>query len=411
MIIIVSDLHLTDTIERSTLNEESFFESLNHVVTYAVSKGITDLRLILLGDVFEILKSEKWLEATVRPWEECDSRHSAVVDKIFASIISSNASFLQKLKKLSHDYKVRIEYVPGNHDLPLNTEMGQLARQRLRQLGLLTDYTGGTFKERYEDAEHGLLALHGHTWDPANRYGEKTVPIGDAIVIDMVQQLPVLVAQRLGLSSEDDQFGIMRMLHEMDNIRPHTLRVIAQWINGGLSHLENSHPKICKVIDESFTDLVERILDLQREVPFETFAVNRKRLKLLSFLVTRSFRKRGFLKVALRLPSDEDGAGSFRDRARREFKRLPPEFKYIVCGHTHHPMVVPIHSRNGDASLYMNTGTWRRVRPVARSHEPKSKTLAFGSWEEECLVTIFNAEEQQKYAIPAFNFYRLTRGN
>jgi hypothetical protein len=227
----------------------------------------------------------------------------------------------------------------------------------------------------------------------------------------MVQQLPVLVAQRLGLSSEDDQFGIMRMLHEMDNIRPHTLRVIAQWINGGLSHLENSHPKICKVIDESFTDLVERILDLQREVPFETFAVNRKRLKLLSFLVTRSFRKRGFLKVALRLPSDEDGAGSFRDRARREFKRLPPEFKYIVCGHTHHPMVVPIHSRNGDASLYMNTGTWRRVRPVARSHEPKSKTLAFGSWEEECLVTIFNAEEQQKYAIPAFNFYRLTRGN
>jgi UDP-2,3-diacylglucosamine pyrophosphatase LpxH len=282
MIIIVSDLHLTDTIERSTLNEESFFESLNHVVTYAVSKGITDLRLILLGDVFEILKSEKWLEATVRPWEECDSRHSAVVDKIFASIISSNASFLQKLKKLSHDYKVRIEYVPGNHDLPLNTEMGQLARQRLRQLGLLTDYTGGTFKERYEDAEHGLLALHGHTWDPANRYGEKTVPIGDAIVIDMVQQLPVLVAQRLGLSSEDDQFGIMRMLHEMDNIRPHTLRVIAQWINGGLSHLENSHPKICKVIDESFTDLVERILDLQREVPFETFAVNRKRLKLFS---------------------------------------------------------------------------------------------------------------------------------
>lgn len=411
MIIIVSDLHLTDTIERSTLNEGSFFESLNHVVTDAVSKGITDLRLVLLGDVFEILKSEKWLEAKVRPWEKSDSRHSVVVEKIFDGIISSNASVLQKLKKLSHDYKVRIQYVPGNHDLPLNTEMGEPARRRLRELDLLADYSGETFKERYEDPEHGLLALHGHKWDPANRYGEKTVPIGDAIVIDMVQQLPVLVAQRLGLSPENDEFGIMRMLHEMDNIRPHTLRVIAQWINGGLLHLENSQPKICKVIDESFTDLVERILALQREVPFETFAVNRKRLKLLSFLVTRTFRKRGFLKVALNLPSDEDEAGSFRDRARREFERLPPQIKYIVCGHTHHPMVVPIHSRDGDASLYMNTGTWRRVRPVARSHEPKSKTLAFGSWEEECMVTICNADEQQKYDIPAFNFYRLTRGN
>jgi hypothetical protein len=189
--------------------------------------------------------------------------------------------------------------------------------------------------------------------------------------------------------------------------------VIAQWINGGLSEVKEKEPKILKEIDKAFTGLVKRIIDLQSNVPFETFAHNSKRLKALSFLVTRSSRFGGFLSAARFLPSPEEGPGSFRDRARREFGRLGAEYKYIVCGHTHAPMVVPIDSASSrsEARLYMNTGTWRRVRPVARSAEPKRRTIPFASWEEECAVSIFSGEEQQKYDLPAFYFHRLTRGN
>ncbi|HKO99605.1 MAG TPA: hypothetical protein VJU86_21690 [Pyrinomonadaceae bacterium] len=412
MIILVSDLHLVDNIGRSTFDAIPFFDRLSNIVESARKRGVTDITLILLGDIFEVLKSEWWLTAEVRPWESCTESHVDTVDTILKAIIESNSMFFERLRTLIKDQNLRVEYVPGNHDWPLNTDMGIKARARLRDTRILTSANGGKFKTQFEDPEHRLFAIHGHDWDPSNRYGDKTVAIGDAIVIEMVLQLPILVGKRLNVSINRRENEGLGFLDEMDNIRPHTLPVIAQWLNGGLALVENSFPNAFKETDKVFERIVERIIALQRTVPFETFAVNRTRLKALSLLAPALFRKPGFLKMARFFPSGEEGPGTFRDRARREFLRLGEDYQYIVCGHTHAPMIVPIDLSDGSpARLYINTGTWRRTRPVARSARQKGKQAAFACWDEECVVSIFTPDEQQRCSLPTFDFHRLTRGN
>jgi len=409
MVILVSDLHLLDRIGGTTFNARAFIDRITVLVDEAKRSGVTDITLVLLGDIFEILKSEKWLEANVRPWEICNTTHVDTVDAILQGIIESNGLFFDELQNLQNK-NLKVEYIPGNHDWPLNTDMGAKARVRLQAAHVLSAANGQKFPTQFADPEHRLLAMHGHEWDPANRYGDNTAAIGDAIVIELILQLPILVRQKLKLGNVSGT-GILEFLDELDNIRPHTLRVIAQWVNGGLAELGSSMPSITKEVDRTFTELVERILFLERSVPFETFAVNTKRLKALSSMLTFAFRKAGFLRTARFLPSGEESVGTFRDRARREFQRLGREYQFIVCGHTHAPLIVPIDTNDGEpARLYINTGTWRRVRPVARSGRRRGKTLAFSCWDEECLVSIFSGSEQERFSLPAFKFHRLTRG-
>ena len=75
MIVLVSDLHLTDCRSRSTINTERLLWRLKHIVQKAQESQISDIRLVLLGDTFEILKSKTWLDRSVRPWEPSTAKH------------------------------------------------------------------------------------------------------------------------------------------------------------------------------------------------------------------------------------------------------------------------------------------------------------------------------------------------
>jgi UDP-2,3-diacylglucosamine pyrophosphatase LpxH len=410
MIILFSDIHLADVSTRSTFNSDAFIDRLNTIVRQAADRGVTDITIVLLGDIFEILKSQLWLDRKLRPWQDCSADHVATVHEILKRIIESNDGFFARLKLLTQEFpSIRFEYIPGNHDGAINTEMGTSARALLQESLPVPEKDGEEFQPLFVDPDHKLIARHGHEWDPANRYGDGTVAWGDAIVIDLVLSLPRLAAKKLKLSEDDPR---LEFLYEVDNVRPHTLRVISQWVYGGLQPLKDTDPKVFDAIDQIFRQLVRDLLCLSKEVRFESFTTNRLRRKTIGKFVVPAMKVFGSMNAA-RWVALETGSDSFEKYVLRDLRALGRNYKYIVCGHTHRPLLIPLEAQSvKDARLYMNTGTWRRVRPVSMGPDKKrNRQAAFSCWEEECIVSIFNDEEQQKLDLPAYNFQQLTRGN
>lgn len=71
---------------------------------------------MLLGDIFELLKSETWLDTGLRPWEPLTKDHLAAVNKIFNSICSANEDFFSGMRYIQTKYpNLQIAYIPGNH--------------------------------------------------------------------------------------------------------------------------------------------------------------------------------------------------------------------------------------------------------------------------------------------------------
>lgn len=409
MIILFSDIHLTDTPERTTFPTDFFFTKLEAAIT----RGQEDVTVVLLGDIFEILKSSQWLEKKVRPWQKCDQLHVQTVEAIVRGIIKSNEPFFEGIRDLKKRFPhVRFEYIPGNHDRPINTDMGVTARALLQaELPLLGKANGDKFNLLFTNKQHKLIAKHGHEWDTSNRYeefkGEKAA-FGDAIVIDLVLCLPSLVAEKLKI--EDPADPLLWALNEIDNIRPHTVRVIAQWLNGSLDQLKQLNPKAPKAINEAMTQLAKNLRKLALENSFESFTLGPvKRLSTWALLNTITMR--GFLKVAHRLPLGEAEAGTEIKFALDDFQSRGDEYEYLVSGHTHEPMVIPMSGiGRRRPGFYINTGTWRRIRPVTQSLKVSSAQLPFACWDEGSIASIFNEREQQQLHLPAFDLQKLTRG-
>jgi len=420
MVILVSDLHLADTPNRATIDVKYFLRQITAIVERAAQNGIKTCHLVLLGDIFEILKSERWIDQKVRPWEASTDEHVNTVASIFAAIDTCNEEFFEGLRTLlkRESPEMHLQYVPGNHDRPLNTEMGVRAREHFQRLVPLP-YTGNkTFNERFINKEHALIAKHGHRWDPVNRYGPETAAIGDAIVIDILLKLPSLVKKNLQLDEYDASF---EFLHELDNVRPHHPRVMAQWLMNGLASMEVKHPKArtafqtsCEKIIEEFRALQERTR--QERVVFETFDMAAWWLNFLALIVETSVKTFGTINLAELIPSpkvENDPYGELAVNDLEEESRIGTDYRYVVCGHTHVPSVVPLNvsGRRADrACLYLNTGTWRRVHKVASTTPSRTTPTAFASWDEECTINLYSEEEQREFKHPAYEFSRLTRG-
>src|SRR5437868_7018044 len=117
MIILVSDLHLADTTKRKTINLSSLLGCLTAAVEQARDDGVQSMMIVLLGDIFEILKSTQWPRNGVRPWDSAIwQRHVDTVSAIFDAIVSCNEEFFTELNKLVEKHPaLRLVYVPGNH--------------------------------------------------------------------------------------------------------------------------------------------------------------------------------------------------------------------------------------------------------------------------------------------------------
>ena len=85
--------------------------------------------------------------------------------------------------------------------------------------------------------------------------------------------------------------------------------------------------------------------------------------------------------------------------APKEFLDLDNRIRYIVYGHTHEPLQIPVRVAEDDKGpkeyVYLNTGTWRT------RHHKCTEGLGFIGW-KNLTYTAFYRPEERNSQFPAF---------
>ncbi len=405
MLVIISDLHLTDGSSGQTIKKgafEAFRERLRDMA-YDASyrpdnsyRPIERIDLVLLGDILDVIRSSKWCEGQVRPWTPNHPAFISTIAKINDLILEHNSDSLAILKSLhdpSHlsvpravvgqpltaskdlDYQkrqpveVRTWYLVGNHDwfyhLP-GTAFDTIRKSAADAIGLAND-PAFPFPHEPIDCptlmescrEHGVFARHGDIFDSNNFDGDRDrSSLGDAIVIELVDRFPAEVKNRFRSELPVD---CLAGLEEIDNVRP--LIIIPSWIDGLLRRTCN--PAQQAKVKQVWNELASEFL----KIDFVRAHRNPLQLGLkLTMRLSLGHVSRFLLWASTKLHWGKDTL--FFPNALREQAFRDRWARFIVYGHTHHHEIVPLHSEKRPEGLleqmYINSGTWRAVHELAR---------------------------------------------
>jgi UDP-2,3-diacylglucosamine pyrophosphatase LpxH len=421
MLVIISDLHLTDGTSGQTVQWGAFraFRDRLSDLAYDASwrrdgtyKPIEELHLVLLGDILDVIRSTRWLvengePSQVRPWS--DSQGPLFVGKvgsITAAILKNNSESLSTLNRLHstvtipeatadgkpaaaewqpegknrRPVKVHTHYLVGNHDwffhLP-GEPYNQLRRTIVEALGL-ENPSNLTFPHNPLESEviqkiysdHRVFARHGDIFDPFNYEGDRNrSSLGDAIVVELVGRFSLTVQEQMG--------GILPKatldgIKEIDNLRP-TL-IIPVWVD---SLLERTCPDthLQREVKDVWDRLVDEVLALDfvrnHHSLFHLFdSVGQLEWGLkFSKGVSHGNLSRLFSWIEAKFGTHES---SYYSHAAAEAAFKSRSARCIVYGHTHVYEMVPLDSLVMSNSLfdqvYINSGTWRPYHQLCRVH-------------------------------------------
>jgi len=421
MLVIISDLHLTDGPPRAIISQDAFkiFRERLRDLAYAASvrKGeteryepVSEIHLLLAGDILDVIRSPQWLDSEVRPWD--DPKSLAFVQKIreitqgILNLNYKSLQIIQNINKLGVNISkfhggdpgaeptvtvpVRTYYMVGNHDwfyhLP-GAEYDAIRASIIDAFGLANDRSAAFPHDPAESPavqqlcrEHHVLVRHGDIYD-SNNYeapDRNRSSLGDAIVIELVGRFSHEVEKQL---SGRISPRCLEGLQEIDNVRP--LDLIPAWVDGLLR-------RTCKREEaDQVRHVWNQVADDFLNIPF--VRARHSSLKWgLRISGTMSLRDLGkivpWLKnvvtsigrvspslnaLVSRLGMSED----FYPNAFREPAFLDPAISYIVYGHTHKHEIVPLRAGAGDDEgkvIYVNSGTWRTVEELA-CYRPKDE--------------------------------------
>ena len=429
MLVIISDLHLTDGTSGETINAGAFEilrERLSEMAYDAskrddgVYKPIDGIDLLLLGDALDAIRSTRWLDKAVRPWDDFkDPEFVAQVRNITRHILDKNEESFKILRSMSNPaaeikatvsipkataddrpyqnaranpdrrrrVPVRIHYMVGNHDwfyhLP-GPEYDDIRRTIVQTMGLANLPTEPFWHDPTESpalmallAEHRVFARHGDIYDSFNYEGNaqegtrNASSLGDVVVIELVNRFSRQVDNELAGSLPA---ACLKGLREIDNVRPNLL--VPVWISSVLDEtladddLRKQHvKKIWNQVVDDFFDLP--VVKKRDRWGFDD--VDRLQI-VFNLSKTLSWETSG--KIVTKL--HEWGLGTlnthFHEFAATERALNDGVTQFIVHGHTHHRQIVPLMSQEVSRGVYvdqfyMNSGTWRRVHELAR-HQP-----------------------------------------
>ncbi len=406
MLVVISDIHLTDGTSGSTISPGAFVifaERLRELALRASWRSdgryrpIPRIDLLLLGDILDIIRSTQWLDGPPRPWDSPQGPLSHTVTRITGDILHHNAAVMQVLRGLSSEGAIRIppanaagqpahgsecvpvevhiHYLVGNHDWFLHlpgADYDRLRQTVVQHLGLANRPDRPFAHDPLEDpaiyevlARHRVLARHGDIYDPLNFEGDRNASsLGDAIVIELVNRFAVEVGKSL---AHDLPPSTVAALREIDNVRP--LLLVPVWLQGVLNHT-CPLPARQKQVRDVWDGLAEAVLEMPwvrqraRWRPGELVDGLQQLLRFSRLPDSWSGKIASWL-ANLRCDNDSYCQHAL---AEREFRNRIA--RYIVYGHTHQVETVPLdfsYTENGSfEQLYFNTGTWRRVYRQAR---------------------------------------------
>lgn len=401
MLVIISDLHLTDGTTGTTIGASAFEDFRGRLQEMAVDashrangvyRPVNGFDLVLLGDVFDLIRTTRWNDegAAVRPWEHLQKpgHFADKIAEITAAILEKNSRALAVLRACSEGkgvfvpvapgrteqvpVPVRIHYVVGNHDWFYHLPGAAYDAIRATVSEAMGLHNGiGPYPHDPEESErlmdayrrHRVYARHGDRYDSFNYLEEKgrdAATLGDAIVVDLINRFPHLVRQRMTDLPQEFVDG----LDELANVRPSLM--VPVWVDSLLSSTaltraqNHAIKRIWNELADRFTELpfvrehdkplafdevdgLEATLKLSARFSFRDIA------RLVTFIQKR-FWKGGF-SYARHALQEEAFQNGFAD--------------HIVYGHTHHYEVVPLHRRHDGehtiSQIYFNSGTWHAI--------------------------------------------------
>ena len=374
MLVIASDLHLTDGSSGETINAGAFrvfVEALASRVHDACWRNrgggrqfvpIDRCDLVLLGDVFDVIRSKSWLESgALRPWSPA-SEMDGLVSKITDGILAHNRQALAHLRDLGGAIRIHsdrpdehieiplhIHYFVGNHDWFYHLRGAEYdrARQKLVDgLGLdndpkapfphMLDEASGDLQELLH--AHRLYVQHGDIYDPFNyeeQHGRDHSSLGDCIVVELLNRFPHEVQNALGRDEDD---ALVRALREIDNVRP--LLAIPRWIDGILRRQATApvRRQVMQVWDQQVDNFLELPFVRARDRAFRWDTVDLLQVALRISATVRISALARFSEELERLSKGE----SLAQHAVAEDALRTRAADFVVYGHTHWPETVPI---------------------------------------------------------------------
>ena len=492
MVVIVSDFHFSDGTAvpaNWNVNPRGIELLLRDVYRQADRKGVKELYLVMLGDMFDTLRSEVWLQVPLgeRPWGDPRSLHDGYelpqatrrhARGITHSIIAQNRAALDllagRVPAPTSDYApdpdlappaglpVHRVFIPGNHDrlYLCDPQVRQLTREALGSIDETSAAAAaqGIFPHHLLMPRYGLLARHGHEYDPWNferHHGGSAspllvseltpndylqVPIGDPITTELVVGFTRKIRQFL---HEADKFRpeqlarIIERIQRIEDVRP-TMAAF-RWVfyeterltQGGATtdQLELSEPQQLLLRDIMGTALRE-LSSAFGEMPFyQAWRDLHNHLGCdvpeqidLALLALRHTGPRTVARVlgiwdslvSLMRPVDSIAQGAAREPDLPS--QYPGGMRFVVYGHTHEPLEHALPRRRkpgGDpryADVYLNSGTWRdRVFAAADG-------LDFARWRSATYIVLYSEDENQpsgdlRRIGPAFDSWTGHRAN
>lgn len=412
MLVFFSDIHLTDGTSGETINEGAFELFADQLVDLARKRQARELRLVLLGDALDIIRSSRWLTGPqhVRPWTPAGSDQERVVAEILHETLQRNRPALRFLGELPDRIsadgviprrRVTFEYVLGNHDWLLN-RYRSTREMVVRELSLPERYVEGGFPREFfsPEDEYDALARHGDIYDRLNydvESGRDAASLGDVITIELLSRFPLEVAHEL--QGQQGAARIVQKLREIDNVRPYTR--IGAWVAEVVSELEADNPRFVEAIRRA---MIRCIGDFTRNDLFRQFAgrqlrlnervylrillnqIRHRKFRVLDLLTRLAERLYTFWRLMKGMPSSE-----YLDYALTEYGLEGRRPRFVLYGHTHRVLIapLPLEGNGGDDDnhrYYLNTGTWRSV--WERS-EVGDRLTDFASWKEMTYVVLY----------------------
>ncbi len=371
MLIVISDLHLSDGTAANNLSPRAF-RHFQNFIKRGVRENTKEIIIVFAGDTFDLLRSEYWMtvQDDEKPWAWGDfdkKKIKAHLKNIFKSIIETNLESLYTIKQYDEFfypipiYKILIL---GNHDRML-ADIDEFP-------DMLSHTIGSVYieKEGYKNQEYNLTIRHGHEYDEYN-FEPHDIPIGDVNTTELFVRLPFEIKQEFPFLADE--------LKSMEDIRP-------QWRIFDYLTSAYQEKKIKSFIEKAVDKTVEYFL----HIPYVKYWIKKhdtihpldiadrfKYMLYLSKFISVEWAER-FLKVfsyfEINEPRYEDMAGSL-------------DSLYIVFGHTHREKISFLSKINDLHRYYINTGTWRESIIA-------SKEGSFSRYKSMTYATFYKKEER-----------------
>jgi len=417
MLAVISDLHFTDGTTAVNVPIEAFTEVLFPRLLTAVSRcNATELHLVLLGDIFDLVRSDYWLRQPPpdRPWNgslgpanalnpvpAVEQGYLAVLNGIMAT--STGDGFIKAVRQLAANApNFRLTYVVGNHDRPFHnfpSLRDALAARLAPAVTLL-------FKSEVRESPYGVLCRHGCEWDencygyefarsvlklrPASRFDPLCCEIqciGEVVTAELMSGIVFRARESGALSPQ-----LLNLIMDVNNVRPAlaSLDWLAWMGSGALNAVQKA--AVFNALVKSLgalldTDLAKKWDNLRADVIVRSDLVDQLQ-HVYSMIKAESFdAMRHSLKIISALSNlFGPGRDAYAQGAAEDF-HSDPDLQFVIYGHTHEAEQVCFEGQtSGLSRRYFNTGTYLPFVERAR-------VSGFAGAKQMTMTMLYNAQE------------------